>query len=91
MEHIATVLGEDPLEFRLKNMIATSQGFPNPLPGLLYIIDSYYTIISINLIFLDQIIPQILQTSNYAARKQEIEQFNAVRIEDLIGKNPINI
>ena len=33
MEHLATAFGMDPLEFRMMNMIETSQGQPNPLPG----------------------------------------------------------
>jgi xanthine dehydrogenase molybdopterin-binding subunit B len=33
MEHLATAIGMDPLEFRLNNMIETSLGEPNPLPG----------------------------------------------------------
>lgn len=32
MDHLATTLGMDPLEFRMLNMIETSQGEPNPLP-----------------------------------------------------------
>ena len=33
MEHLATAIGMDPLEFRLKNMMDSSQGVPNPLPS----------------------------------------------------------
>ena len=41
MEHLATALGMDPLEFRIQNMIETSQGHPNPLPGSPFLKTNY--------------------------------------------------
>jgi len=35
MEHLATALGMDPLEFRVRNMIGTSPDIPNPLPEII--------------------------------------------------------
>ena len=58
MEHLATAIGMDPLEFRMKNMIETSLGEPNPLPG--------------------SIIPLLMNSSDYEARKKKVDEFNAV-------------
>ena len=35
MDHLATALGMDPLEFRVKNLIETSPEIVNPLPEII--------------------------------------------------------
>ncbi len=35
MDHLATSLGMDPLEFRLKNLVGNSPDIPNPLPEII--------------------------------------------------------
>lgn len=35
MDHLASSLGMDPLEFRLKNLFGTSSDIPNPLPEII--------------------------------------------------------
>ena len=65
MEHIATSLGADPLEFRMNNLL--TEGDPclddGPLQGVNKI---------------PQIVTELKEKSNFEARKRQVETFNQV-------------
>ena len=68
MDHLATAIGMNPLEFRMKNLQPSYEVMSNPSKGI--------KVTETNPI--PQMVAQLKNTSHYEERMLEIENFNRV-------------